>query len=513
MPTMVVMPSVEEDGEESIHSPDSSQHSRYPLMTHSPNDMPLLQGNESSADLPMQSLPHPETNMSRRVGIVNGYEDPSSPVRPDGDAPPYVNEPRGAAPAYFEAVDLSDDYTRNDGMDMETSTLTSTGSPDTAPQRRSGFRSLLNALPGRLSISYGSSDNRNRSSHSRGDSDASLVSHRHRRDASRGRASDNRPSTSGSGSSSFLNLSPFRTTSRQSNTNLNSPSLISINSISSPLSHTLVRTEFTYPKAGPTPEQLRLISSPESFARFGIPYGADAIAYAASASRQDVDAPPPEFADLSPETSEVPRSMHAGSSRLHTTSNVEVPQEERETSSLVNNDIQRTRSSSPQAPTSATSLHPAPLAANPPRPDPGNSNVRDPYPSLPSSERAPTTNASSSTPAKLEPGLPQSRKGSHASDQSESSAKDSLVPVVGSSASPSSYGPSHVRDQSESRSSLLQSYGTATESIMALSALMDSGVDHSGSPEPTTPKVRTQHVLQPTDATVTQVGMNSGHTS
>lgn len=39
---------------------------------------------------------------------------------------------------------------------------------------------------------------------------------------------------------------------------------------------------------------MKLISSRESFARFGKPYGADAIAYAASTSRHDLE-PPPDF--------------------------------------------------------------------------------------------------------------------------------------------------------------------------------------------------------------------------
>jgi hypothetical protein len=39
---------------------------------------------------------------------------------------------------------------------------------------------------------------------------------------------------------------------------------------------------------------VRLISSRESFARFGVPYGPDAIAYAASTSRHDLE-PPPDF--------------------------------------------------------------------------------------------------------------------------------------------------------------------------------------------------------------------------
>lgn len=44
---------------------------------------------------------------------------------------------------------------------------------------------------------------------------------------------------------------------------------------------------------------MRLISSRESFARFGVPYGPDAIAYAASASRHDLE-PTPDYESHAP---------------------------------------------------------------------------------------------------------------------------------------------------------------------------------------------------------------------
>jgi hypothetical protein len=75
---------------------------------------------------------------------------------------------------------------------------------------------------------------------------------------------------------------------------LNSPSVISITSISAPLTHTAIRTDFVYPRSGPTPEQLKLISSVESVSKFGVPYGADAVAYA-SQSLVNLHGPPPEF--------------------------------------------------------------------------------------------------------------------------------------------------------------------------------------------------------------------------
>ncbi|KAJ1301033.1 hypothetical protein OPQ81_003454 [Rhizoctonia solani] len=52
--------------------------------------------------------------------------------------------------------------------------------------------------------------------------------------------------------------------------------------ISAPIPTTLVRTELSYPRAGPTPEQIRFLSSRESLGRFGMPYGEQAIAAAKS---------------------------------------------------------------------------------------------------------------------------------------------------------------------------------------------------------------------------------------
>lgn len=71
-------------------------------------------------------------------------------------------------------------------------------------------------------------------------------------------------------------LSPSVSNAEGSNANpLNSPSSTSIN-ISSPLVHTVTRTEFRFPKSGPTPDQLKFLSSRESLGRFGVPFGEDA---------------------------------------------------------------------------------------------------------------------------------------------------------------------------------------------------------------------------------------------
>ncbi|CAE6478449.1 unnamed protein product [Rhizoctonia solani] len=96
-----------------------------------------------------------------------------------------------------------------------------------------------------------------------------------------GSVSTHRPSTSLSThqhkpSPSLSSLSLYLTRSQSptmSRTSLN---------ISAPIHTTLVRTELNYPRAGPTPEQIRFLSSRESLGRFGMPYGDQAIAAAKS---------------------------------------------------------------------------------------------------------------------------------------------------------------------------------------------------------------------------------------
>lgn len=247
-PAAIVMPSVNEDNEEMLPRDQSIE---YPPEPQSPADMPFLQ--DSIAD---------------RQTPTNG---------PD---------PRGEAPSYDEALRA---LPRQSPPLTEVNLNDPPSNPERHwPQRTSGFRSILNAMnPNRLS--YHSPAHRG---HQRNDSENSVNSFADSRPQSAS-GSSHRPSPS---SSSF-----FRTLSRQrsirtiNSNHLTSPSVISINSISSPLTHTALRTEFTYPRTGPTPEQFRLISSPDALARFGVPYGADAIAFVASASRQDLEPPPPDF--------------------------------------------------------------------------------------------------------------------------------------------------------------------------------------------------------------------------
>lgn len=65
--------------------------------------------------------------------------------------------------------------------------------------------------------------------------------------------------------------------------------------ISAPIPTTLIRTELSYPRSGPTPEQIRFLSSRESLGRFGMPYGEEALA--AARSRENISAilSPPQY--------------------------------------------------------------------------------------------------------------------------------------------------------------------------------------------------------------------------
>jgi hypothetical protein len=293
LPT-IVMPSVtEQDREGFAHSRDNSQGSMYSPMPVTSNDTPLLQN-----DLPIEGDPSPQDSTYRgqsdqdAAGEVVDNSSSSRNSSMSQSTGPAIVDPRGAAPPYFEVLLPENDDTP-DAVPTSVPVLESaqTSVPE---RRRSGFRVLLNAFSGSVSRTQAS---RVSAGHSRGASSLPVVS------IPESEVSQpmtfHRPSNSG-GSQSMLNISPFRPLSHQRSNNtlhsnrLNSPSQISLHSISPPLTHTLVRTEFTYPKSGPTPDQLRFISSRESLGRFGLPYGRDAIAYAASTSRQELN-PPPDF--------------------------------------------------------------------------------------------------------------------------------------------------------------------------------------------------------------------------
>ena len=305
----VVMPPVREDDDESAnsHSRGASQAS-YVIINDDPlAQTPLLERNASNES---NVSTHQRENSHVSAGSVDisdfRHNNPSSPLPNNPEMP----DPRGEAPPYFEVVGAPWDVRATSGDLARVDTAdTLPIAPDilsvsSAPvRRRSMFRGLIDAASRALSSPHTSPQSLPLSRTSR---DAAVSpSPRPSNLSNVGTGSSlvgHRPTPSSSGSVQSVTSSAFgRTASRtrsRSVTNvaagLTSPSVLSITSISSPLTHTAVRTDFVYPRSGPTPEQLKLISSVESVSKFGVPYGPDAVAFA-SASLVNLHGPPPEF--------------------------------------------------------------------------------------------------------------------------------------------------------------------------------------------------------------------------
>ena len=312
--TQVVMPAVTEDEDESAHSHSRDSQASYVIVNDDPHvETPLLETDQSN-----------ET--THELDNSNAYVNPEtvdlSDLRDSDDLTPLSNspqptDPRGAAPPYFEVVgDLGPvqstlgELTRvetTDTLPMAPETEQSVESamevPEVIPEttrRRSMFRGLMNAASRALSSPPTHTHSPTASRLSRDVLASPRPSNLSTRPAgTRTSQAGHRSTASHSGSVLSVASSAFgRVTSRSRSTSnvaaLTSPSMISIGSISSPLTHTAVRTDFVYPRSGPTPEQLKLISSVDSVSKFGVPYGPAAVAYA-SASRVNLQAPPPEF--------------------------------------------------------------------------------------------------------------------------------------------------------------------------------------------------------------------------
>jgi hypothetical protein len=379
----VVMPSLREDDDESAnsHSRNPSQSS-YVVINDDPlAQTPLLERNESN------ETSHERENSHVSAGSVDisdlQHNELTSPL-PNN---PEVPDPRGEAPSYFEVVGglwdvraTSGDLARVDTAD------TLPIAPDTLPEssvasqparRRSMFRGLIDAASRALSSPHSSSQPLPLSRPSRdmtvsppprpsnlsnrqGGTGSPFVGHR------------TAPSTSGSTqsvTSSAFGRAVSRTGSR-SVTNvaagLTSPSTISITSISAPLTHTAVRTDFVYPRSGPTPEQLKLISSVKSVSKFGVPYGPAAVAYA-SASLVNLHGPPPEFEER-PSTDGLPgpsvgeTRARAGSALSRLSRDGNTPDSRISLSSLPSSLRESTVASEPAEPASS---HPDPETRSP----------------------------------------------------------------------------------------------------------------------------------------------------
>jgi hypothetical protein len=305
----VVMPSLAEDDDESAnsHSRNASQASSYVIVNDDPHvQTPLLQTNESNEFTHETENSNPPIP-SRTVDIAElRYDDPSSPPSDNNIG---FADPRGEAPPYFEVVgNLSDVRAASEDLARVDTTDTLPIAPDTLPmssagtppvRRRSMFRGLIDAASRALSSPHPSAQPvpLSRPSRDIGVAPSPRPSNlSNRPNGTRSPHVGHRP-TQSNGSVLSVTSSAFRTRSR-SVTNvaggLTSPSALSITSISAPLTHTAVRTDFVYPRSGPTPDQLKLISSVESVSKFGVPYGPDAVAYA-SVSLVNLQGPPPEF--------------------------------------------------------------------------------------------------------------------------------------------------------------------------------------------------------------------------
>ena len=447
MPAAIVAAPVDED-DDSLNSQDRSQVSRYSPMPMSSNNVPLLH-DDPSGDLSLQSLP----SHNSRPSFDSSLQETSSLTRVDSNLPLESSDERGEAPPYFEVVDHTPEL--HSGVPI-TRTSSSTPSPTSPESRRSGsgFRTFLN----RMSMMSHTPE------HRRVGSDQSVsTSNTHRRDRS---TQNHRASPS---------ASLFRPISRQrsnqtfnSSVRLDSPSLISLNSISSPLSHTLIRTEFTYPKSGPTPDQLKVISSRENFSRFGVPYGPDAIAFAASSSHQTLEPPPPGF-DASSSQLSLVRPV---SSRLASSDNAADTQQVRPSISepTLGREVVATRSSLPMDNTqpenvidtsttssithtepssapSSTFIDPNPISHSDP-----SSTSEDPDPISPTDPSSSSSTSTHPHPHLLPPINIISEFGSLYPSSTLSTPKDAT-------------GFFSARSESRASNYSLQSYATASESL------------------------------------------------
>ncbi|KIK99559.1 hypothetical protein PAXRUDRAFT_498094 [Paxillus rubicundulus Ve08.2h10] len=249
-----------------------------------------------------QSLGSSMLSHERNAELLVSYEQGISVDR--------ILDPRGEAPSYVEAVagDMTmstislDDPEPNNPPHPRFTPLGTSAAINAAPSepgRRSRFKFLIRPFSSNIPSSRAPHPPPSAairpftpSLHSRNGSSLSMVSSTE--------SHTNNPHTRASYSSrSPSNSTLLRALRSPSPSNLgaiplSSPSTISLDSISAPLTHTLTRSEFRAPKGGMlTAEQIKLITSREALEKFGMPYGPDAVA-AFSLSRER-EGPPPDF--------------------------------------------------------------------------------------------------------------------------------------------------------------------------------------------------------------------------
>lgn len=474
----VAMPAVLEAPDAS--SVDLTESRVYVPMPDSPHDMPLLAGDESLATSQADV-----TNDNSHSNLLPTHRSrPSSstlasslegPTLEDRLATP-ESDPRGEAPAYFEVVPLRE----LDSADSSATPALTSGAQDSllshpdnttddatrdtqgtvrhhAAGRLSGFLSIFHgrsASAGTPAHAPSASPEASTSTpgHRREDSDTSLETantHLTRSRRAPSRSTMHRPSFSGSNSMfSVMTRSRSRLVDHNQAANLTSPSMISLNSISAPLSHTLVRTEFTYPKTGPTPEQVKLISSREAFQRFGVPYGEDAIAYAASTSRVELPGvPPPEFEEITRTESRIESPLARNAPETVQEEETSAPEVQASGSGSGARDEDQSGSQPQPSETTAASSQPTEQ----------HTEGTGKQPEVPAASAS--NSGSTSSPAHP-PGLKTS---SPAPEASQPSSSTLAVPTETSL----STAPSAFPARSESRASSAISFATAEESIHA----------------------------------------------
>ncbi|RPD61685.1 hypothetical protein L226DRAFT_570273 [Lentinus tigrinus ALCF2SS1-7] len=529
IPITVEMPPVDEHGAD---TPDGSLDLTHPPTMYAPvpptsNDVPLLHGGDLDS---RQHLSPDHPGMATRASFdsaISSAEDSSQHYL--DDAPPY------------ETVILNDEPANA----MPPSYPPATAAPATASptersgstRRRSVFASIFNPRHSRGPSATSpppaaSPEPRSSSGHTREGSGPSVMSVQ-APEQRRSRMIRHQPSHSGSGSM-FSLLSRTRSNGNLSGAEaLTSPSMLSLHSISSPLTHTLVKTELTYPKGGPTPDQLRLIASRESFMRFGKPYGADAIAYAASSSRIDLE-PPPGFEEVAgpsgsgagPSGSSSPPpgrdSPNSGSSHgdgdedghasgAAASSSRDAEQEEPVAEPHVLTDVEEVDSPVTAAPNAVLVPEPAsPSSPGPVESIPATSPTSTaPPPAVSSSEYVEPSNTappSSSPPVQPAPSASDSLSAQPSAPQTTSNAPPSAFKAAFAATPTAGSFPARAT----SRASSYMSYATAEESLHTPSAY-DSQFDLSGREDayesaaetaPPTPRITPRHTHEETDTTI-----------
>ncbi|KAI0752700.1 hypothetical protein C8Q80DRAFT_1118046 [Daedaleopsis nitida] len=533
IPITVTMPPVDEHGSDTprgsfdITRP-STMHTPHPLTA---NDVPLLHSN----DLDAQHLSPDHLPLTTRASF-----DSTMSSTENSSQHHYTDD----APAY-ETVILNDPPTSTSPVSSPpgaasspTHARTSTEQSGTgATRRRSMFASIFNPRNSRGPSAASpppvptaaSPEPRSSTGHTREGSGPSIMSvPGSERDQRRSRILRHHPSHSGSGSM-FSLLSRTRSGQNLNGVEgLTSPSMISLHSISSPLTHTLVKTEFTYPKGGPTPDQLKLISSRESLARFGKPYGMDAIAFAASASRAELE-PPPGFDEIVGSSSAGPSSSpQQGRDTPSSDSPDEQVDDAHEASTSSPTDSREVTHVLPgvaesDSPVEVTSAIVLPSMAT------SHANAATAQPSSPSSSTSsdlaaetshPPPGLSSQSTSSPEPSQPAPSTASTVATKSPATIiapTSNAPPSAFKALSPTPTGGSFPA-RAASRASSYMSYATAEESLHSPSTPFDSQYDLNGRDDddayqsaaetpvdtaPPTPRISPRHMHESTDTTIT----------